>query len=198
MNSIMSIKLSAFIKISLIIQILLLDSCSEKGPNDYDFDYVKNQLCGVYQNTEISWSGLIVDLNGDGIGHRDLDEEFQGCPGYVKDWTCAEVKSDYSKKTFIFDVKVPVYVITQVGGQISPVGVLFMQFNFNANWKEGMSVNNVTATGFSSQNTISVVKIAHVTSVTAGSFEVQVEYPLYDQIEKKLVEGEARYTFKKY
>ena len=67
MNSIMSIKLSAFIKISLIIQILLLDSCSEKGPNDYDFDYVKNQLCGVYQNTEISWSGLIVDLNGDGI-----------------------------------------------------------------------------------------------------------------------------------
>ena len=54
-----------------------LCSCSEKE------DVGLVAYCGSYAVESVSWTGLPVDVNGDGVMSRDMLEELYGQPGFV-------------------------------------------------------------------------------------------------------------------
>ena len=68
-----------------------LVSCSNERDALTDFERLEDKLCGEYSLTDIYWTGPIVDLDQDGIGRRDLKEEFKNIPGYVESFGKAEV-----------------------------------------------------------------------------------------------------------
>lgn len=45
-----------------------LVSCSDERDALTDFEKVADMLCGEYSLTDIYWTGVIVDLDQDGIG----------------------------------------------------------------------------------------------------------------------------------
>ena len=63
-----------------------LCSCSEKE------DVGLVAYCGSYAVESVSWTGLPVDVNGDGVMSRDMLKELYGQPGFVPGWIGADVQ----------------------------------------------------------------------------------------------------------
>lgn len=90
-----------------------LVSCSNERDALTDFERLEDKLCGEYSLTDIYWTGPIVDLDQDGIGRRDLKEEFKNIPGYVESWGKADVSTQGDDDKLLFKIVIPDYV-TQV------------------------------------------------------------------------------------
>lgn len=94
-----------------------LASCSKERDALTGFEKVADMLCGEYSLTDIYWTGPIVDLDQDGIGRRDLKEEFKNVPGYVDSWGKAEVSKQDDKDKLLFKIVVPDYVTLEKEGK---------------------------------------------------------------------------------
>ena len=83
-----------------------------------------------------SWTGGNIDLDGDGTGHKNLDEEFRGCSGYDTKSASAEVTYDDSEETFRVSAKVPFYAANESDGKIVPEGIIYENFTFKVQWMD--------------------------------------------------------------
>ncbi len=72
------LKTSTFLVLCLTIVMVTLASCSDNNAEDPDLKRFKNRFSGDYQYSSAIWTGGNIDLDGDGTGHKNLDEEFRG------------------------------------------------------------------------------------------------------------------------
>ena len=111
-----------------------LVSCSNKRETLTDFERVADMLCGEYSLTDIYWTGAIVDLDQDGIGRRDLKEEFKNIPGYVESWGKAEVSMPDDEK-LLFKIVIPDYVTLEINGKYVLSSVRYQGIDIEGQWR---------------------------------------------------------------
>ncbi|MDY6320865.1 MAG: hypothetical protein SPL44_07650 [Bacteroidales bacterium] len=104
--------------LSLLFVMLALASCSDNSAEDPDLKQFKKRFCGDYQYSSSIWTGDDIDLDGDGAGHKNLDEEFRGSSGYDKNLASAEVTYDDSEETFIVNAKVQFFAMEDLEFQM--------------------------------------------------------------------------------
>ena len=183
------LKTSIFLVLCLTIVMVTLASCSDNSAEDPDLKRFKNRF---------SWTGGNIDLDGDGTGHKNLDEEFRGCSGYDTKSARAEVTYEDSEDTFRINAYVPLFTANDDDGKIDPVGITFQHIIINARWMDIGDDGQIVVSEYFIENPVySIPDIIYVdvTSVTDDSFEVTVECSLYDQNEDKLAEGTVIFTF---
>jgi hypothetical protein len=194
------LKTSTFFGFCLALAMAVLVSCSDNSTEDPDLKKYKNRFCGEYQYTSAIWTGGDIDLDGEGTGHKDLDEEFRGCSGYDNNLASAEVTYDDSEEMFQVNAIVPFYAANESDGKIDPVGIIYEYFILKAQWMDMGTDGEFFVSEYFIENQVNpipdIIDI-EIASVTDDSFEMHVICSLYDQQEGKLVEGTVIFTFTK-
>ena len=190
-----------FILTVSVIGIGLL-SCSDERDALTDFEKVADMLCGEYSLTDIYWTGVIVDLDQDGIGRRDLKEEFKNIPGYVESFGKAEVSMPDDDK-LLFKIVVPDYVTLEIDGKYVLSSVRYQGIDIEGWWRSGGENPKLSTETFelapetSMDGTYIVhsMRKANVHYFGDGSFVCRSECSLLDKSQGRLVEGTIRYSF---
>ena len=181
------LKTSTFLVLCLTIVMVTLASCSDNNAEDPDLKRFKNRFSGDYQYSSAIWTGGNIDLDGDGTGHKNLDEEFRG-----------EVTYDDSEETFRVSAKVPFYAANESDGKIVPEGIIYENFTFKVQWMDDGQEGQIEVSECLYEDMgypIPDIIYVDVISFTDNSFDVTVECSLYDQNEDKLAEGTVIFTF---
>ena len=161
------LKTSTFLVLCLTIVMVTLASCSDNNAEDPDLKRFKNRFSGDYQYSSAIWTGGNIDLDGDGTGHKNLDEEFRG------------TANDDDGKIDPVGITFQHIIINARWMDIGDDGQIVVSEYFIEN----------------PVYSIPDIIYVDVTSVTDDSFEVTVECSLYDQNEDKLAEGTVIFTF---
>lgn len=192
------LKTSIFLVLCLTIVMVTLASCSDNNAEDPDLKRFKNRFSGDYQYSSAIWTGGNIDLDGDGTGHKNLDEEFRGCSGYDTKSASAEVTYDDSEETFRVSAKVPFYAANESDGKIVPEGIIYENFTFKVQWMDDGQEGQIEVSECLYEDMgypIPDIIYVDVISFTDNSFDVTVECSLYDQHEGKPVKGTVIFTF---
>lgn len=180
-----------------------LVSCSNERDALTDFERLEDMLCGDYSLTDIYWTGPIVDLDQDGIGRRDLKEEFKNIPGYVESFGKAEVVSMPDDEKLLFKIVVPDYVTLEIDGKYILSSVRYQGIDIEGQWRGGgentkLSTETfelVPETSMDGTYLVHSMKKANVHYFGDGSFVCRSECSLLDKSQGRLVEGTIRYSF---
>lgn len=199
MNNIM--RLLKFIWTVSVIGISLV-SCSNGRDTLTDFEKVADMLCGEYSLTDIYWTEVIVDLDQDGIGRRDLKEEFKNIPGYVESWGKAEVSMPDNEK-LLFKIVIPDYVTLEINGKYVLSSVRYQGIDIEGRLRGGGENHKLSTDTFelapetSMDGTYIVhsMKKADIYDFGDGSFVCRSECFLLDKSQARLVEGTILYSF---
>ena len=177
-------------------------SCSNERDALTDFEKVADMLCGEYSLTDIYWTGVIVDLDQDGIGRRDLKKEFKNISGYVESFGKAEVSMPDDDK-LLFKIVVPDYVTLEIDGKYVLSSVRYQGIEIEGWWRGGgenpkLSTETfelVPETSMDGTYIVHSMKKANVHYFGDGSFVCRSECSLLDKSQGRLVGGTIRYSF---
>ncbi len=183
-----------------------LASCSKERDALTGFEKVADMLCGEYSLTDIYWTGAIVDLDQDGIGRRDLKEEFKNIPGYVDSWGKAEVSTQGDDDKLLFKIVIPDYVTLEKDGKYVLSSVRYQGIDIEGKWRGGGENSKLSTETFelapetSMDGTYIVhsMKKAGIYDYGDGSFVCRSECSLLDKTKGTLVEGTILYSFNKH
>ena len=187
MNKIISIS-----KISIITLLCMqiISACTKVAADDDLTRYI-----GSYTIDSIYWTGEIVDINGDGIGERDLINEYYGLGGFVKDWVKGSVMM-IDDTTVSFNSTIPVYVTDGSDKYKIKYYDIPIQAIWHGEWgKPGFA----TETYFpATTDTYSGLINAYLekSKIQPASYELHVKCCIPDK-QKGQVEGTAIFTFSK-
>lgn len=180
---------------------ICLASCS-KRESLTDFEKVADMLCGEYSLTDIYWTGVIVDLDQDGIGRRDLKKEFKNISGYVESLGKAEVSMPDDDK-LLFMIVVPDYVTLEIDGKYVLSSVRYQGIDIEGRWRGGGENPKLSTETFelAPETSMDGTYIAHsmkkavIYKYDDGTFVCRSECSLLDKSEGRLVEGTILYSF---
>lgn len=183
-----------------------LASCSNERDALTGFEKVADMLCGEYSLTDIYWTGPIVDLDQDGIGRRDLREEFKNIPGYVESWGKAEVSTQGDDDKLCFKMVVPDYVTLENEGKYILSSVRYQGIDIEGKWRgDGDNPKLSTETFVLASETsmdgtfiVHSMKKAGIYDYGDGTFVCRSECSLLDKTKGTLVEGTILYSFGKH
>lgn len=193
-----------FIMTVSVIGISLV-SCSNERDALTDFERLEDMLCGDYSLTEIYWTGAIVDLDQDGIGRRDLKEEFKNIPGYVESLGKAEVSMQGNDDKLCFKIVVPDYVILENDGKYVLSSVRYQGIDIEGKCRGGGEDPKLSTETFELASETSMdgtyivhsMKKAGIYDFDDGSFVCGSECSLLDKAKGTLVEGTILYSFRR-
>lgn len=153
-----------------------------------------SHYCGSYYPDNIYWTGEIVDFNGDGIGTREMLDEFFGYPGFVKEWIKGNVQL-LDNTTISFDSVIPVCVKYD---SIEQPDIKYYDVAIESTWRADWGRPGFSTETFKpgAADVMNGIERAIVYNITYSSFELHVDCSLYSQ-EKGLVQGTMIYYFKK-
>ncbi len=182
-----------------------LASCSNERDAVTDFERLRDMLCGDYSLTEIYWTGAIVDLDQDGIGRRDLKEEFKNIPGYVESFGKAEVSMQGNDDKLYFKIVVPDYVTLENGGKYVLSSVRYQGIDIVGKWLGDREEPKLTTETFELAPETSMdgayivhsMKKADIYDYGDGSFVCRSDCSLLDKSKGTLVEGTILYSFRR-
>lgn len=180
-------------------------SCSNERDAVTDFERLRDMLCGDYSLTEIYWTGAIVDLDQDGIGRRDLKEEFKNIPGYVESFGKAEVSMQGNDDKLYFKIVVPDYVTLENEGKYVLSSVRYQGIDIVGKWLGDREEPKLTTETFELAPETSMdgayivhsMKKADIYDYGDGSFVCRSDCSLLDKSKGTLVEGTILYSFRR-
>ena len=198
-------KVMTVLKFILTVSVIgiSLASCSKERDALTDFEKVADMLCGEYSLTDIYWTGAIVDLDQDGIGRRDLKEEFKNVPGYVDSWGKAEVSKQDDKDKLLFKIVVPDYVTLEKEGKNVLSSVRYQGIDIEGKWRGGGENPKLSTeifelapeTSMDGTYIVHSMKKADIYDYGDGVFVCRSECSLLDKAKGALVEGTILYSF---
>lgn len=179
-------------------------SCSNERDALTDFEKVADMLCGEYSLTDIYWTGVIVDLDQDGIGRRDLKKEFKNISGYVESFGKAEVSMPDDDK-LLFKIVVPDYVTLEIDGKYVLSSVRYQGIDIEGKWRGGGEnpklsteiFELVPETSMDGTYIVHSMKQADIYDYGDGSFVCRSDCSLLDKSKGTLVEGTILYSFRR-
>lgn len=179
-------------------------SCSNERDALTDFEKVADMLCGEYSLTDIYWTGVIVDLDQDGIGRRDLKKEFKNISGYVESFGKAEVSMPDDDK-LLFKIVVPDYVTLENEGKYVLSSVRYQGIDIEGKWRGGGEnpklsteiFELVPETSMDGTYIVHSMKQADIYDYGDGSFVCRSDCSLLDKSKGTLVEGTILYSFRR-
>ena len=183
-NRIYCIKYSLYV----LLCILGIAGCTKEDSNSL------SRYEGVYQLDSMYWTGQIIDINGDGIGERDLLHEFSGYPGFVKEWISGKVEL-FDNSTLSFHSVVPICVTSET--KVQP-NIKYYEIDIKAKWRNDWGSPDFDTetfeTGISGINKEGIRAVLY--NINDSSYELHVDCSIFTQ-ELSPIQGTIIFYFKK-
>lgn len=186
MNKILSI----IIKIILPVMCMQISSACTKDNIETDL----SKYVGSYSIESIYWTGEPIDINGDGIGERDMLSEFKGIAGFIKEWIKGSVK-EIAANTLSFNSIVPVYLTNTLSKKSN---MEYYDADILAIWREDWGHPNFDTETYKPviENSVIGARRAVLYNINSNSYELHVECSLYEEF-KGEINGTMIFTFVK-
>ena len=176
--------------LSSVSSCMMITACTkDNGPKDQISEYI-----GPYSINNIYWTGIITDLNGDGVGERDLMSEFKGYPGFVSERITGNVKR-VDESTILFTSIVPVCVTDTELGRTE---IKYYEVPIKAKWHNEWGSPDFETETFEpvlSESNVGATR-AVLYNINTYSYELHVECSIPDA-NKEYVNGNMIFTFDK-
>ncbi len=170
-----------------------LCSCSEKE------DVGLGAYCGSYAAESVSWTGLPVDVNGDGVMSRDMLKEFYGQPGFVPGWIGADVQLCADGKSLSYNCVVPAVVVIETAENQYYHTVQYHGVEIISTWHPDWGTPSFTSGAYVSvlDDNMRGIEKADLHDITETAFDLHVDCVLFDPVENNIVDGTAVFKFRK-
>ena len=155
--------------------------------------------CGSYAVESVSWTGLPVDVNGDGVMSRDMLKELYGQPGFVPGWIGADVQLCADGKSLSYNCVVPAVVVIETAENKYYHTVQYHGIEIISTWHPDWGTPSFTSGVYNSRLDAYTYGInrAYLNNVSDSSFELCADCVLLNVKDNRIVEGIVRFTFKK-
>ncbi len=183
-NRIYCIKYSLYV----LLCILGIAGCTKEDSNSL------SRYEGVYQLDSMYWTGQIIDINGDGIGERDLLHEFSGYPGFVKEWISGKVEL-FDNSTLSLCSVVPICVTFEP--KVQP-DIKYYEIDIEAKWRNDWGSPDFDTETFEPliSDINKGVRRAVLHNINDSSYELHVDCSIFTQ-ELSPIQGTIIFYFKK-
>lgn len=174
--------------IYVLLCILIIVGCTKEHSNSL------SQYEGAYYLDNIYWTGEIIDINGDGIGEREMIREFSGYPGFVKEWISGKVEL-VDNSTLSFNSVIPICVKSE--SMVKP-DIKYYDIGIKAKWRNDWGSPDFDTETFEPVITDinEGVKRAVLYNISDSSYELHVECSLFTQ-ESRRIQGNMIFFLKK-
>lgn len=178
-------------KLVLASLICLSAGCTEKEDTNDAFTRLAESVTGEYAISEMTWSGLPVDLNHDGIGERDLLHEFSGTSGFVHSWIKATVgKESDDAINFRMIIPVPSFSYTQEGAKRNTIG--YVEVTDIEQWTGSkLSCRSISPSHWTDDQN----EEAFLSDIDSGAFTFGFRTSIYDESSGSSYDGRIEFIF---
>ncbi len=180
-------------KLILAGLLCLAAGCTEKENTDNAFASLAESVTGEYMISEMTWSGLPIDLNHDGKGERDLLHEFSGTSSFVQSWIKATVEKD-SDNALAFSMIVPVPSCSYApdGSKRNTIG--YVEITDIEKWTGSkLSCSSMSPSHWTDGEN----EEAFVKDIGDGTFTFGFRTSIYDESSGSLYDGRIEFVFNK-